>query len=448
MKDGTAQRKLMLWLVVVLILSILLRIMLITTYPPYIFNDTSGYFRAAQAIENGFQNYDGTRTPIYPAFIALLGSESAVYTGQLILGICITMAWFIIGYKTSGQPLFGAVIAIAHSLNPGQFFFEASLLTETLATFWLMLSFVGAYFWLSNENSRSVWLGLGIGVGAALSALTRPQFIFFPFLVALFLAFSYQDKHINLNWKPLLWVLLPAIVIIGGWMGWIYSRYHILSVTAMSGFHTVQHTGYYFEDVPDEDAALRDVYIEFREERIETYGTQGNTIWDAIPAMQEASGLNFYELSARLQEISIQLIISHPWEYLQRVIKGWLLFWRAPVSWDMTAVKIPLMSTLMQVFVFGARGLMLIMNFVFIISSLSALVFKRLRYLWQLTPFHWLFACSIWGTSILTSLVEHGENQRFLIPLQSAVIFWVLWMGFAQFVNRSENQKDPAKINI
>jgi len=45
-----------------------------------------------------------------------------------------------------------------------------------------------------------------------------------------------------------------------------------------------------------------------------------------------------------------------------------------------------------------------------------------------------------------TSLVEHGENQRFLIPLQTAVVFWVLWMAFAILEYRLANQKNFAKI--
>jgi len=446
MNKSQAKDKWILWLGIVLILSILLRVLLFTTYSPVAYSDTGGYLRSARAVANGFDNYDGTRTPVYPIFIAMMGSENAIYAGQLFLGLCVTAAWFLIGYKASGRPFFGAVIALAHSLNPGQFFFEANLLTETLATFWLMLSFLGAYFWLSNANNRSIWLGFGIGVSAALGALTRPQFIFMPILLSLFLIFSFQDGHLKLNWKPILGVLLPAVILIGGWMSWIHSRYHIFSVTTMSGFHLVQHTGYYFEDVPDEYAALRDVYLDYRQDRIQTYGTQSNTIWEAIPAMQEASGMNFYELSRNLQEISIRLILRHPWQYLMRVFKGWWLFWRAPVYWDRDAFSEPIVSTLMQVWVFGARGLMFVMNMVFILSSLSALVVKKLRERWQLTPFHWLLAVCIWGTSILTSLVEHGENQRFLIPLQTVVIFWVLWLAFPILTNSLENQRNLAKI--
>jgi len=446
MDRQNSRDNLLIWLGIVLFLSITVRVLLFTTYPPRTFGDTGGYFRSAQAVLNGFENYDGTRTPVYPTYIALLGSERAIYAGQLLLGVCISIAWFFIGYKISSRPVFGALIALAHSLNPGQFFFEANLLTETLATFFLTLSLLGAYIWLSNAKHRSIWLGLGIGLSAALAALTRPQFIFMPFLITVFLAFSFHDRRIHFNWKPVIGVLLPAAVIIGGWMGWIHSRYHMFSLTTMTGFHLVQHTGYYFEDVPDEYAALRDVYLEYRDNRIEAYGTQSNTIWDAIPAMQQAAGMNFYELSRELQGISVQLILRNPRQYLQKVVIGWFYFWRSPVYWDRSAFTSQAVTGLMQIWVFGARGLMVLMNIAFVLSSLGALVFDRLRRFWKLSPFHWLLAGCIWGTSILTSLVEHGENQRFLIPLQTAVIFWGLWLAFVMINKKIESGRKPAKI--
>ena len=441
MKIEKAQTKALLWLLIVLILSVSLRVMLLGAYPPQTFGDTNGYFRAAKAVLNGFDNYDGTRTPVYPVFIALLGSERGIYIGQLILGVFITAAWFVIGYKASGRLSFAVLIGLAHSLNPGQFFFEANLLTETLATFWLMLALLGAYFWLSDDSHQSIWLGLGIGISASVAALTRPQFIFLPFIISFFLALTFNDQKFHFNFKSILSVMLPAVLIIGGWMGWIQSRYNIFSLTVMSGFHMVQHTGYYFEDVPDEYAALRDVYLDYRQDRMETYGTQSNTIWDAIPAMQEAAGMSFYQLSRTLQEISIQLILTHPWQYLLRVIKGWLYFWRAPIYWDSTAFSIPILADLMGIWAIVARGLMLITNMVFIISSILALISRKLRKVWQLAHFQWLLAGTIWGTSILTSLVEHGENQRFLIPIQTAVFFWVLWILYSMLIKNFSKVK-------
>jgi 4-amino-4-deoxy-L-arabinose transferase-like glycosyltransferase len=447
MNKSGSNKNLGMWLGLVLILSLFLRVMLFAIYSPVSFSDTGGYQRSAQAVLNGFENYDGTRTPVYPILIALTGSEKMLYISQLFLGLGITLAWFIIGWKVSRKPFIGALIALAHTLNPGQFFFEANLLTETLAAFWLILSLLGAYFWLADRKYHSTWLALGIGISTSLAALTRPQFIFMPLWLAIFLAFTSQDRTRRFNFKPFVGLLLPALVLIGGWTAWVYSRYNILSVTTMSGFHLVQHAGYYFEDLPDEFAAIRDTYIAFRDTRLDAFGTQSNTIWEAIPALQEASGLNFYDLSQTLQELSLKLILTHPWQYLERVLKGWFWFWRAPVYWRQSAFTLPGISNLMVLWVWLARGLMVLMNLVFVLSSIAALISNRVRHFFNLSSFHWLLAGTVWITSIFTSLLEHGENQRFLIPLQTAVIFWAIWIIYFTWQARTRNPGTVRAVN-
>jgi 4-amino-4-deoxy-L-arabinose transferase-like glycosyltransferase len=445
MKKPHRHKQIRLWLGIILVVSVLMRILLFIAYPEISYSDTASYRRSADAILGGLKAYDGTRTPGYPAFMALLGPDRAVYAAQLVLGLGITLAWFVVGWKASGRFWMGTAAALAHTLNPGQFFFEANLLTETLSTFLLTLALLGAFIWLDQPKRQSLWLGLGIGLCTALAALTRPLFIFMPVWLAVFLAVTFRERKLKVDWKPLVGALLPAVLLIGGWMGWVKSRYHVFSLTTMTGYHLVQHTGYYFEDVPDEYAVLRDIYLEYREARIDARGTQGNTIWDAIPAMQEATGLSFYDLSRTLQEISIQLILSHPWEYLSRVLRGWWLFWRAPVYWDAGAVSSPGLVSVLQAMILGARGLLFAANLVFILSSLAALLSKRLRNFWQLTPFHWLLAGSVWATSILSSLLDHGDNPRFLVPLQSVVVFWVIWLIYASWCAWRTKQKAAMK---
>lgn len=434
MKPNTSPSKnVTCWLIGVLIVATLMRVILFALYPPVSYSDTASYRRSADAVLGGFKAYDGTRTPGYPVFMALVGSDRAVYADQLIMGLLITLFWFLIGWKASGKPVFGALAALAHTLNPGQFFFEANLLTETLSTFWLMLSLLGAFLWLSHPKYQRLSVGLGIGLFAALATLTRPLFIFMPFWMAVFLAVSWKNKRIKINWKALASVLLPAVLLVGGWMIWVRSNYHVFSLTTMGGYHLVQHTGYYFEDVPDEYAVLRDIYLSFREVRLAERGTQGNTIWDAIPAMQEATGLNFYDLSRTLQKISVQLILTHPLEYFSRVLRGWWLFWRAPVYWDRRAILSPGLRSAFTYLILAARGLLFATNLTFVVSSMTALLSKRLRKIWALQPFHWLLAGSVWLTSVFSSLLDHGDNPRFLVPLQSAVVFWVLWLAFTSW---------------
>ncbi|MFW5713853.1 MAG: hypothetical protein ACOCYU_04205 [Brevefilum sp.] len=447
--DAKKNTKLIIWFVVVMIVAVGLRVVLFVNYPAVSFSDTDSYRRSANAILEGFKAYDGTRTPGYPAFMVLFGPDRAVYAAQLFLGLMITLAWFWIGWKASGQPLFAGLAALIHTLNPGQIFFEANLLTETLSTFWLGAALLGTCLWMKKPGGGNLWGALVIGLCSSLAALTRPLFIFMPVLVTVFMAISFKKKQIKFDWKPFVGVLLPTLLLIGGWMTWIQSNYHMFSMTTMTGYHLVQHTGYYFEDVPDEYETIREIYLNYREARIEERGTQGNAIWNAIPAMQEATGMNFYELSRTLQKISIQLILTHPVEYFSRAAKGWWFFWRAPVYWDPSGIDTARLAWSLPEVIMGVRAVIFFANMVFIITSVMGLIFRRLREIWALDRFMWLLAASIWATSVLSSMLDHGDNPRFLIPLQTAVIFWGIWLAFTTWhsIRIAISDKEPEPIS-
>jgi len=132
---------------------------------------------------------------------------------------------------------------------------------------------------------------------------------------------------------------LPSVLLLGGWILWVYRTYEMLSPTTMGGYHLVQHTGEFFEYLPDEQATLRDTYLKYRDAQIAARGTQANAIWDAIPELSEVSGLSFFGLSAELQRLSLQLIRQHPLLYLANVVEGWIDFWKAPVYWDSAGLR-------------------------------------------------------------------------------------------------------------
>jgi 4-amino-4-deoxy-L-arabinose transferase-like glycosyltransferase len=145
------------------------------TYRPVIYSDTNSYRRLANAIHNpNWKGYDGTRTPGYPLMMALFGPNQRIYLAQLVMGLGISLLLFYIGWQVSGSAWLGGAMALAHSLNLGQLFFEADLLTETATTFWIMLSLAGLAFWLYHPQRRSIGLACGLGLATTAAALTRP----------------------------------------------------------------------------------------------------------------------------------------------------------------------------------------------------------------------------------------------------------------------------------
>ncbi|MGE5221517.1 MAG: hypothetical protein ACM3PY_03710, partial [Omnitrophica WOR_2 bacterium] len=214
-----------------------------------------------------------------------------------------------------------------------------------------------------------------------------------------------------------------------GWAGFIHQRFHMWNLTTMSGYVMVQHTGVFFEYVPDEYAALRDTYIRYRDAHIAQYGTQANTIWDAIPEMQKVSRKSFLDLSRLLTRISIQLILAHPDLFARNLVQGWWYFWRAPVYWSPDLLRlgklVPLLKSIVLVERLGTFGL----NLIFLLTSALALIWRKARSAWQVSTAWWCLLGAVWFTSLFQTFLDHGDNPRFLIPLQSVAVLWVLWVA-------------------
>lgn len=418
------------WFLLVLAAALAQRAALWFFYPPASYNDTGGYRRLAQTALGDWREFDGTRVPGYPLWMAFVGTDRQVYLSQLLLGLLMTLLFFYLGWQATRSPAFGAAVALAHTLNLNQLLFETNLLSETLATFWLLLALACVWQALCPGQGGRWLFWLGVGLFGALAGLTRSLFLFIPFWAGAYLALvppAPGPRRFSFNWRPLLLASLPAVLLIGWWVGYIYTRFGVFSITTMGGFHLVQHTGQWFELLPDEEAVLRDVFLQYRAERIARTGSPGNAIWDALPALEKASGLGFRELSGAMQRLSLMLIWQHPDRYLWSVLDGWQLYWRAPVYWKPAELP-PALQTVLSILVVGQRGLLMLANLVFLLSTALALVWRGWRQRLGLTP-AWVFLIlTLWLTSALQALPDHGDNPRFLVPQQSWVVFWGMWL--------------------
>ena len=468
------------WVFLVFAVGLLSRLIIIFIYQPIAYSDTPSYRRLAEAVLRGFVNYDGTRTPGYPIFLAMVGNDQRVWVVQLLLGFATTFLLFYIGWKLTEKPWFGGLIALSHTLNLGQLFFESNLLTESLTTFLLILTMTGMLIWLLYPKKRSLWLAFLIGLISALTLLVRPLFIYLPFFLLIFLWIGLKqnyspvetvdsidskvgEQQTFINQHPLKFVIafiLPVAFFLGGWITFIHTQFGDWSLTTMTGYHLIQHTGSFFEYVPDEYASLRDTYIQYRDAHIAQYGTQTNTIWEAIPEMSNTSGYNFYDLSRILAQISIQLILKHPFLFLKSAIAGWWMFWRTSFYWSIDALRFPWLAGGLDMVIQIQRIVLFFINLIFIFSSLY-FVFAECLATFRHKPFQgrlqftnpakkaffWLLLGTIWIASILQTLLDHGDNPRFLVPLQSLLALWVaLWFFQLLSFKRVSAHTKPAPI--
>ncbi len=435
-KDSTLRK----WLLVVLGAAVLTRLGLWLVYPLTTDNDSLTYLQLAKNLVNkGFATYNATRTPGYPAFLALAGEH--VYLAQLVAGVLTTLLFFYIGWRLSGKAWFGGLVALAHTLNLGQLMYEGALLTEEMSTFWLVLSLAGVVYLFTSD--RTDWLPLLAaflsGLAAFASAMTRPLFVFVPFLFALFF-FLHKTRPLRWRLGLALAVALPAALLFGAWINYIHANYKIWSLDTIGGYRMLNHTGVFFEYVPDRYAALRDTYLKYRDAKIAATGSQTNAAWDAVPAMQRVTKLGYFGLSRLLEDISIQLILAHPDLYLKNVVSGWWAFWWVGVYWSPESVHPAALTPFLDAILLVERGVAFLSNLVFILGSLAVLVSKRVRAWLRPDVFLWLLLGIVWASSIVQTLLDHGDNPRYLVPLQSLVILVVLgWL--AQLYGRWDRWK-------
>lgn len=413
------------WLVVVLAVALSARAMLWRVYPLAESNDTPTYRHLASSLGNhGFQNYNGTRTPGYPFFILATGSDAGLYLAQLGLGLLTTLLVFYCAWKLTRLPWLAGLLALAHTLNLGQLFFEASLLSESLATFLLFAVMAGLVtLWDAPAPRRAAGWLIGIGLAAAALALVRPLFAPVAFWGAFFLAFFWRAAPWKTRWGAALLAALPTLIVLGLWVNFIHTHFKIWGLDSIGGYHLVNHVSSFFELAPAEYAPLRDTFLKFRAARLAESGSPVNTIWDAIPALMEQQKLNYYALGRLMGKISQRLISDHPELYARNLLLGWWWFWRVGVFWKPASIA---NSALFTGLMLAERLTLFGANLLFLAGSL-ALAWRRIRARLQPPLFIWFAASAIWLTSLLQTFAEHGDNPRFLAPMQTLVVLVVAW---------------------
>ena len=404
------------------------RLGLILVYGPVEYADPRSYLRIAWALaEKGWAGYDGTRVPGYPIFLNLLGRDpQALWLTQSAMGLAISLMLFWILWRATRDLRPALAGGLLYHGLAAMVLFEANLITETLTAFLLLASLLALVELGAGHPPRMRHaLALLCGLLASLAAMVRPLFFILP---AIYLPFVWWLAGGELRERIRLtatYCLLPALIL-GGWLLYMQRAYHTLAPTAMGGFHMVQHTGEFFELLPDSEAPIRETYLRYRDQRMAQRGSQANTIWDAIPELQRVSGLGFYDLSREMARLSWWLIRNYPALYLRNVLQGWIAFWKAPVYWDSSALRLPALLPVFEAWILASRAVALAFNALFLLLSLAGLLWRPLRRVMAGWPPLLAATATLWLVSVVQAFADHGDNPRFLVPLQMMVVYVVL----------------------
>ncbi len=415
--------------------ALAVRLLCALVCPVLTYVDSAGYFELAGRIAGwDWTGWRGERTPLYPLLLLTAGRDpQVVVLLQAGLGVATAVLLWRVFRELSGSARPALAAALAFALNPSQLLFERSLLSESLCTFLVALTFL--LFLQGLRRERGWWPAAGAAAG--LAALARPPLALLPLLAALWAggALWRAGQGTRIAAGGVLLVLLPALALLGGWSAFNQRHTGYFGLTTLPGFNLTNHTGAFLEQAQGEDRELAEIYLAHRAQVERRSGTWAMTIWQAIPELERQTGLSYPELSRRFLRLSLRLIREHPGQYLRTVGRAAVYFW-LPTWYDgrggwVDLVKRGQWRERLLLGVYGALHAAAML--LFLALPIAALLRRPLRKLF--TPGVSLIYAVVLSAWAVQALMEFGENARYKQSLEPLVI-GVALLGAARLWRR------------
>ena len=343
-----------------------------------------------------------------------------IWIFQSLLGIFNSFIIFYVMKKlTEDKIAFFSAVAFSLSLNI--LFAESALLSETTATFFLLLTLLAFSKYIDNKTRYYL---LQIGLFSSLAVLTRPiMIVLIPaFLLTLFLVLindNYGKRFILIH---LFYFLIPVLIILFSHS--FFNRVQVgqFNITTLTGFNLSNHSGAFVENCQDpEYQQIKEILIDYRYK-------MGTHRWGAMEAQNELmqrTGLSYSELSQKLTMMSLKLFIQNPFLYLKSVVISFINYWGAGNVWDVQKISPGYIQSIFEYLWLPQKIILITINLMFIISLALLIVIKRKLYVVR-DPIMLVIFLVIVFSSILQALVESGENTRYKLPFQPLILIFVI----------------------
>jgi hypothetical protein len=251
-------------------------------------------------------------------------------------------------------------------------------------------------------------------VARGLGGLTKPfQLFLVPFAI------------VGLAWRPrglrptvVGWIalLVPAGMLVTAWSAYNWRTQGVFGPSTMTGYRLAQLVGGAMEQAPDRYALLRDIYVRHRVAREDSLGTQVNTIWEAIPEMQRATGLSYGRLSLEVQSMSLAVLRAAPDVYARSVALAWVGFWKRPMYVRPPSVHSPSLVRPIANLALAQRLLLIALDTVGVLLAVALAWRDRDAATATARNGVLLFLAVVVTASIAQALSELSDNGRFAVP--------------------------------
>jgi tetratricopeptide (TPR) repeat protein len=303
------------------------------------------------------------RAPAYPYLLGLIyrltgGSYLAPRILQFLLGALSALLTFALARRLLGL-LAAALSGLMVALYPILIYFEGELLTETLFTFFIMLSLY-ALVAASKRRSALLWFAGGISAGAAL--ITRPTAaVFIPFAALGAVLFGRRR------------VLYPIVVLAGVVIMMLPVTAHNFAVSG-EFIPLVWQGGlnFYLGNNPGADGWS----ATSPELRKDWWGGYKDMV--AIPREELGREPSFTEVSDYWTDRALVYIESDPYDWIKLMLKKVALFWGSrefPNNLDFNFMKIRSWVLRDPVFTFATVAPLAIVGLIVLAPRIKGLYF-------------------------------------------------------------------------
>jgi Dolichyl-phosphate-mannose-protein mannosyltransferase len=364
--------------------AVAIRLVLIFTYRPLLGNDSHSYIDLAHRLGSmHLEGASGSRTPGYPLLLLAVGySPVATWCVQAALGVIATLLVYGLVRRLGGGARIALVAALVYTLSFEVLAVERTVLTETLASFLLLVAAHFAVTIVQSGRTRGA-SALFLGLTLAYLCLVRPDalavtvYLALAVAVALYVARADRPGRRRASAaRTAFAILTPPLLVLAAWAGVNRATIGITSVSTVIGHNMIDHVAAEVRVTPGPDHSITSAYVAARVRREAHTRDLGNLSYDAELAMERASHLDAAHLSGRLLSIALGVIERHPFSYISSSVEQWPRFWLPPNYADEFTGGLG--SELIRLLWRLERAVLALINVVFVLLLVADLV-QRVR---------------------------------------------------------------------
>ena len=135
--------------------------------------------------------------------------------------------------------------------------------------------------------------------------------------------------------RELATIALPAVVLIGGWVGFNYAKLSRPTFSTLPRGDLMAHMISYVNDADDQFGSVKQAFVEayaaMKDAVLADDDNRSGYMSFAYAKMGAVGGETFLETSDVVHDMALNLIRKHPLGYAKNVLGAWLRFWRVHI---------------------------------------------------------------------------------------------------------------------